>query len=236
MNLRPFFNTSFWWGKLIGAFFGFLVGGAIGAFFGILIGNFFDQGLMEHFAKPYSVYHEETRQVVQEIFFQATFTIIGFVAKSDGRVSAVEIETANQLMDEMGLNKKQREQARLFFQQGKDPHFDLSKLLNLLRQSTADNPELLKLFMDIQYRSAVVGELSRAKLQALDHIFRHLGFASIYEQHRFYQENPHNQQQNSQSHQRQTRSSTSLSINEAYAILEILPDTSKQKLKKPIAD
>lgn len=40
MSFREFFIVSTWWGKIIGAFFGYLIDGPIGAIFGLLVGNF----------------------------------------------------------------------------------------------------------------------------------------------------------------------------------------------------
>jgi len=160
MKLRQYFATHSWWGKLIGAFLGYLVAGPAGALFGILIGNVFDRGLAEHFARPQWHYHAETRETVQKIFFEATFSVMGHVAKSDGRISKEEISLARTLMQEMGLSSEQKKVAILFFNEGKKTDFDLKQILTLLKNATHDNLELLKLFIDIQYRVAQVDGLS----------------------------------------------------------------------------
>jgi DnaJ like chaperone protein len=242
MNLRQFFTTNTWWGKLIGAFLGYLVAGPSGALIGILIGNFFDRGLAEHFASPHWYYHAEKREEVQRTFFEATFAIMGHIAKTDGRVSEEEINMAKTLMQEMGLNAVQRKTAVNFFNAGKESTFNLKAVLLNLKQTSHDNPELLKLFIDIQYRAAQIDGLSTQKLQVMDLIFQYLGFAPLHQQYRFYQDFMNRStNQSYQSHQsssdsnqqsyRQYRAQNS-TLDQAYAILEVTPKSTKQEVKR----
>ncbi|CEK09897.1 co-chaperone DjlA [Legionella hackeliae] len=242
MNLRDFFNHYHWWGKVLGAFFGYLIGGPAGALFGILIGNFFDRGIVEHFNRPHWHYHKERREAVQKIFFEATFTVMGYVAKSDGRVSEEEIQMAKTLMDEMRLSREQKTLAKKFFNQGKSITFDLAEMLNRLEQVCNDNPDLLKLFMDIQYRAAKTDEFSEAKMHALDVVFRRLGFAPIRQQYRFYEDFGFRSSQSSQRSQSQSSSdqqrqysnyqTSTNSLAYAYALLEIDQNANKQEVKR----
>ncbi len=188
MNFRQFFISTQWWGKLIGAFLGYLVGGSAGALFGLLIGNFFDRALVEYYNRPDWYYYSEKRDAVQKVFFEATFSIMGHLAKADGRVSEQEIQMAKNLMDEMRLNREQRTAAQQFFNEGKKITFDKIEILNSLENACRDNPDLLKLFMDIQYRAALTDGLSERKIQALDVIFQRLGFAPLRSQYRFYED------------------------------------------------
>lgn len=228
-----------WWGKLIGAFLGYLIAGPAGAFFGLLIGNFFDKGLSHHLSNPHLLYHAEKRQAVQKVFFESTFSIMGHIAKADGHVSAREIQMAQTLMNEMRLNKKQKELAKRLFTEGKEAHFKLDLVLNQLQKTCRDNRELLKVFIDIQYRAAQVDGLTPKKIQALDAILAHLGFARLHQQYRFYedftqtysQQDTH-QNSSSSSQQRNTSYAPKNNLAHAYALLEITPATSKQEAKK----
>ena len=209
MKLRDFFTMNSWWGKLLGAFFGYLTGGPIGALFGILIGNFFDKGLANHFANPHLLYHSEKREAVQKIFFDSTFSILGHIAKADGRVSEQEINMAKQLMNEMGLSREQKDLAKRLFNEGKQNTFKLEPILAQLQRACRDNRELLKLFVDIQYRASQADGLTTKKIQALDVIFSRLGFAPLHQQYRFYEDfsytayNNYQQQQQQQQQQKQ---------------------------------
>ncbi|QDP73200.1 co-chaperone DjlA [Legionella israelensis] len=243
-NLREFFITHSWWGKLLGAFFGYLItGGPAGALFGLLVGNLFDRGLVAHFSRPHWEFYSEKREAVQKVFFEATFTIMGHIAKADGRVSEKEIEMATLLMKEMRLSSEQKAQARRFFREGKSKNFDLTSMLSLLHNTCRLNPDLLKLFVDIQYRAAKIDGLSKNKINVLDTVFRRLGLAPLHQQYRFYQdfgyqdfETSHqqrSQQQESYSdYSQRSYQSTSSMIDQAYALLEVSSNASKQEVKR----
>ncbi|MCC5791571.1 MAG: co-chaperone DjlA [Legionellaceae bacterium] len=247
MNLRNFFSGKNWWGKLTGAFFGFLMAGPVGAIIGIIIGNFFDRGLSQHFSRPHWYYHAEQRKNVQRAFFQTTFLVLGYIAKVDGRVSQQEIQMAKGLMDEMRLNSAQKSEAKRLFNKGKETSFNLGRALTMLKENCHDNPDLLRLFLDIQYRAAQIDGLSQAKIDALNTIFQRMGFAPLYRQYQFYEDftqqyqKQRNEQQQSQYQQDYQRShhhssyqqaSRHTSLAQAFAILEIPETASKAEVKR----
>lgn len=243
MNFRQFFISTQWWGKLVGAFLGYIVGGSAGALFGILIGNFFDRALVEYYNRPDWYYYSEKRDAVQKVFFEATFSIMGHIAKADGRVSEQEIQMAKNLMDEMRLNREQRTAAQNFFNEGKKITFDMVEILNSLENACRDNSDLLKLFMDIQYRGALADGLSERKIQALDVIFQRLGFAPLRSQYRFYEDFGFQNNRNSSQSSNQRSYSYNRSrgyqappqqngLAHAYAILELNQNANKQEVKR----
>ena len=63
---------------------------------------------------------------LQSAFFKATFTVMGHIAKADGRVSEKEIEMAISVMQQLRLNESQRQDAIRYFNQGKSPDFDFN--------------------------------------------------------------------------------------------------------------
>lgn len=246
MNLREFFRGNAWWGKAFGAFFGFLIWGPAGAFFGILIGNVFDKSLSVYFSNPHLSFHLERRKNVQKIFFESTFSVMGHIAKADGRVSEEEIMVASELMNEMGLNRNQKAIARDMFSRGKRPDFDFKNTLLNLKHACKDNKELLKLFVDIQYRAAKADALTTAKIRALDTVLINLGFAPLHQQFRFHEDFSYNpfenqqraedsktqQQQGSSSSQQRVYQRSQSSLDHAFAILEISPSNNKQEVKR----
>lgn len=240
MNLRDFFTTYTWWGKILGGFFGFLTAGAPGAVFGILVGNFFDRALTKMYSDPHWLYHNETQKVIQKVFFESTFSIMGYIAKADGRVSENEVEMARQFMDEMRLNKDQKLLAKRLFNDGKNKEFNLTTELNNLLRACRNNKELLRVFIDIQYKAALVDGLSSNKIKALNAVFIHLGFAPLHNQNRFYddfnskayEEPQQRQKQSSSSYQRGPQQNTRSTLAQAYALLEIEPTANKQEVKK----
>jgi DnaJ like chaperone protein len=256
MATRQFFTTHHWWGKILGAFFGFLVGNSVGAFLGILIGNLFDRGLAENLSRTHWQYHKEKRKHVQKIFFTATFAVMGHVAKADGRISTQEIAVAKKMMHQMRLSAKQKETAKRAFNAGKQPSFNLINTLNELVQNCRDNPDLIRLFIDIQYQAAMIEPLTEEKIQALNTILSQLGFAPLQGQYRFYKDfmgNPfgyssqdyseagqnqqrqqkHNYQSSHQNHQHYYQQTTSASaLSHAYTILNVSPTHNKQEIKR----
>lgn len=239
MNFRGFFIANRWWGKLIGAFFGFLIAGSVGALFGLLVGNFFDQGLSSYFANPHWFYHHEKREIIQKIFFEATFSIMGHLAKADGRVTEQELNMALLLMDEMHLNKIQKTRAKQLFNQGKQLHFNLHEEVIKLQQACKDNRELLRLFIDIQYRSAQVDGLNSKKIKVLDTIFTTLGFAPFHKQSRFYEhfgtsytDDYQEARKQQSSNKQQTYQPRTTTLDQAYALLDLSNQASKQEVKK----
>lgn len=241
MNFKDFFSTKSWWGKLLGAFFGYLVAGPIGSLLGILIGNFFDKSVTEYFNNPYFFYFSEKQPKVQEVFLETTFSVLGHIAKADGRVSEQEIQMARNLMREMRLNRDQRDTAQALFNEGKQAHFKLDKALNRLEQACRTNSNLLKLFMEIQYSASQVDGLTLKKIQALDAVFTRLGFAPLHDQFRFYEDfsyTAYNQYQKNQQYQSSSSSHSyqaragSNALEQSYAILQVPLHATQQEIKK----
>lgn len=247
MSFREFFIVSTWWGKIIGAFFGYLIGGPTGAIFGLLVGNFFDRGLYSYFSNPHWIYYTEKRKAIQKVFFEATFSIMGHLAKADGRVSEQELNMARLFMDEMRLNSEQKTLAKHFFNEGKQSQFNIDSSLENLKKICQDNRDLLRLFIDIQYRAAQADGLDTKKIKVLDKIFSKLGFAPLHKQYRFYEDfgadyssepqNDTRQQSYSSSHSyssysRYNYQPTKTNLDYAYALLEVPKDAGKQEVKK----
>ena len=242
MNIGQFLTQKHWWGKLLGALFGYLIGRGVGAFFGVLIGNLFDRGLAQHSSRAHWHYHQEKRAHVQKIFFTTTFAVMGHVAKADGRISEKEIAIAKQMMHEMRLSSKQKEIAKQYFTAGKQTAFNLNQSLEQFYKACHDNPELIKLFIDIQYQAATIEPLTDAKIKVLNNILQQLGFAPLYKQYRFFEDlgdtifntdsqyssHNHNKQHYEQRSQYQSYSP----LAHSYAILEVSSEASKQEVKR----
>ncbi len=153
MNLRDIINASSWWGKIAGAFFGYLMAGSVGAIVGIIIGNLFDRGLHQHFSRPHWSYHSERRQTIQKIFFRLPFWFWGMWQKRTGVFLSKKSIWRKGIMEEMRLSKEQKKEAQRLFTKGKQADFNLGRILTHLREACHDNPDLLRLFIDIQYRT-----------------------------------------------------------------------------------
>ena len=74
-------------GKIIAGLIGWQIAGFFGAIIGFYLGSYFDRGLGS-FSRPLSS-AEQAR--VGACYFETTFTLLGFLAKADGRISEEEI-------------------------------------------------------------------------------------------------------------------------------------------------
>ncbi len=111
-------------------------------------------------------------------FFEAAFSVMGHIAKSDGRVTREEILTATRVMDQFQMDAAAREQAKHFFNQGKQPDFDLGGMLASLRRAGLYRPQVLQLFMEIQvYVALADGEMAFDERRLLLYIAGQLGFS-----------------------------------------------------------
>ena len=188
-RIRQFFAHHPWWGRLLGLFFGYLIAGASGALFGLLVGNFFDRGLHRHFNPTYWQYQSIKDPSIKQLFFKATFWVLGYMAKADGKVSSIEIQATTDLMEEFGLTRRQKKAAQQLFSEGKsmEPAANpMQGILNHLRtRCESYNPQLLHFFLDLQYRTAKKDNFALQKKLALDKILKQLGFAPLHFQTQF---------------------------------------------------
>ena len=73
-----------WWGKALGGAFGFMLGGPLGALMGIAFGHSFDRGMN---SLDDADWRSGGHYRVQAAFFTATFSVMGYIAKADGKVT-----------------------------------------------------------------------------------------------------------------------------------------------------
>ncbi len=165
-----------WWGKMIGGTLGFMLGGPLGALLGGSLGHQFDAKRGRAEATGFLPGAQERTQAA---FFTATFSVMGHLAKADGRVSQHEIQAASSLMDQMQLNPPQREAAMDLFDQGKQPDFPLEDVLRQFRTECHRRVTLLRMFLEIQVQAALAdGRVDPAENQILLHAADVLGFDS----------------------------------------------------------
>lgn len=163
-----------WWGKALGGAFGFMMGGPLGALFGIAFGHSFDKGLGSVMADSGFILGQQER--VQAAFFTATFSVMGHVAKADGKVTPEEIRMAENIMSHMGLTNEVRETAKRLFNEGKAADFPLDDVLDQFKRELHRRSTLLQMFLEIQLQAAYVdGEFDHTEEKILIHICQRLG-------------------------------------------------------------
>lgn len=166
-----------WLGKVIGSAFGFLVGGPVGAFMGAALGHQFDQ--RSGVENPFLAEAESPDQYrLQMTFFTALFSVMGHIAKADGRVNEAEIKLARQVMDRLQLNPQMRKSAISLFNEGKREDFPLDETLDGLRAECRSRFSLIRLFVELQIELALAdGALHAAEEGLLFKICKKLRFS-----------------------------------------------------------
>jgi DnaJ like chaperone protein len=227
-----------WIGKIIGAIGGLLLAGPIGLLVGLLVGHLFDQGVHRYTKGLFTGFKANPRGGV---LFNTLFQVMGYVAKSDGRVSEKEIAYVQRVMQQMGLDSSLRQEAIHLFTQGKQPHFNLAAALWPLREAGRFQPVLLRSFLETQVEMARADSpvIDAYKQRALENIARELGvldfqFSSgFYEessQHQYY--DPGRQDQDYRGGSGYVRRSEHMSLAEAYSILGISASATAAEAKQ----
>ena len=168
-----------WWGKIVGGAFGFMLGGPLGAILGAALGHSLDKGLKDVPDEALG-WDPGDRERVQTAFFTATFSVMGHLAKADGRVSPDEIRLAEAVMAEMDLSTELRRTAIRLFHEGKSADFPLDAVLDQLRTECRGRSTLIRMFIEIQLQAAYAdGRLDTEEDQLLRRVCSRLGFAEL---------------------------------------------------------
>ena len=149
-----------------------MIGGPLGALMGIAFGHSFDRGLGKLDDGDWSADQER----IQAAFFTATFSVMGYIAKADGRVTRDEIKLAEAVMDRFGLSADMRESAKKLFNEGKSPDFPIAEVMDQFRRESHRRTTLMQMFLEIQLQAAYAdGVMHPAEREALLEICQHLG-------------------------------------------------------------
>ena len=165
-----------WWGKVVGGTFGFMMGGPLGAVLGASLGNYFDGGL-DKLSLEDSLGLGATERV-QSAFFTTTFALMGYVAKSDGKVTIDEIAMAERVMDQMRLNPQQRTVAINLFNEGKKQDFPVHEVLAQFKRESFRRRNLIQIFLEIIVATAFAdGRLDAREKTLIEEISHNLGYS-----------------------------------------------------------
>jgi len=169
-----------WWGKIVGGTFGFMLGGPLGAMLGAAVGHSFDQGLNTSAAgSPFG--HGPNQERIQSAFFTTVFSVMGHVAKADGRVTQDEIAMARSVMQQMSLDQNQTRVAMDLFNQGKHRNFKLDPVIAQFKSECHRRSTLLQMFLEILLHAAYAdGVLHNREEALLKNISATLGFSSAH--------------------------------------------------------
>lgn len=228
-----------WWGKVFGGTFGYVLGGPIGALLGAAVGHQFDRGLEIALQKQGGAdAFAGDKERVQTVFFTTVFSVMGHLAKIDGRVSEDEIAMARTVMEQMRLDEQQKQFAIDLFQRGKQAEFPLDEILNQFRRECSRRRNLLQMFIEILLHAAYAdGVLHQQEKRLLSHICQQLGFSpaefhmldNMVRAQRAFHEEAFQQGHRYQQPPPKPRADR---LNEAYAMLGVTASTSDSEIKR----
>ena len=209
-----------WWGTLLGGTLGYMFGGPLGALLGAALGRNFDRGIT--LTDQQAAFDIGRQERVQAAFFTATFSVMGHVAKADGKVSPAEISATEDIMRQMHLDPRQRKAAIQLFNEGKKAGFPLDDVLRQFRHECHRRRNLVQVFLEIQIATAMAdGQLHSAERRIILAIGARLGFSHADIEHLFSlgapQQAPRNRQQE---------------LTQAYEVLGVARDTTDAEIKK----
>ena len=208
-----------WWKTVVGGTLGYMLGGPLGAMLGVAFAGNFSKG-KAGFGGPSQSYGPGNQQRVQAAFFSSVFTVMGYMAKVDGKVSKSEILLAQQVMQHMQLTEEMQNVAKELFNQGKNNDFNLDEVLEQFRAESHRRTHLIRMFFEIQIQASYAdGVFDDNEHDALKYIAQKLRFP-IHELERLIQQ-----------FSASSNNSNSLTIDDAYVILGADKNLSDKELK-----
>lgn len=159
-------------GKLIAGLIGLLTLGPVGLLFGIAIGHAFDRGLWQALQAS----SPDALRLMQQQFFDTTFTLAGYIAKADGRVSEAEVAQAESLFRQLRLSPAQRQVAIQRFKAGSQDNFDPATTVAAFAAKIGPRRQLQQtLFAFLASMALADGVLQPSEREALHRIAALLG-------------------------------------------------------------
>ncbi len=229
--------TKLWLGKLIGSIIGLLLTGHwLGVLLGLLLGHVYDQfsafnQLTGGLFSLKNLWRKNRNHPLRGAFVETLFLVLGKLAKSDGRVSEAEISWTEGLIQRLHLSEPQRKQAIDYFNQGKDPSFNIEPLVREFARYAVPLG-LNFIFMEILVQCARSdGALHPSEIELLRNVSQQLRVpqqrleALLYRPHQTEQ----TQQKGNTTHHTHIQGN---SIDDAYTLLGIDSKASRTEIKK----
>jgi DnaJ like chaperone protein len=146
-----------WFGKITFGTIGLFLGGPLGAIAGAAMGHLLvDKGMdaagraVESTAEPRIGHAEQT----QAAYFVSLFSILGKLAKVDGRVSREEIAVVDGFINSLPMPEQEKRFARQIFNEAKNSRYSIEDFAHQLYQTAGAQPTLLLSFLDLLFQIA----------------------------------------------------------------------------------
>jgi DnaJ like chaperone protein len=226
-------------GKILGTIVGFMFGRIPGAVLGFFVGHMFDKGYSKNFNQTGGFnrfFASQDEFKTQAVFFHCLFSVMGHVAKADGKVSDVEIRMASALMDQMNLDGDMRKEAQQAFRDGKNEDFALKETVQEFKESCHGRRDILQVYLEILIQSAYVdGKLDKAEQAILETVSQYLGFSQhdlLYLMSAFEAEMRFRRGAGGKQNANGAKYSSQQSLDDAYKILGVSTSDDDKSIKK----
>ncbi len=141
-----------WFGKIAGGVVGGLLGGPLGMIAGAALGHVaVDKNSRELNTQKTSMNSSEQKQAV---YFTTLFSLLGKMAKADGRVSREEGEALKDFLNKVDMPNPQRKFAMKLFNEAKDSPYSVRDLAVQFRDTVDSKYEALLSLLDMLFQIA----------------------------------------------------------------------------------
>ena len=146
-----------WFGKVLGGTVGLFLGGPLGAIAGAALGHLFFDSAQEQIREEDQGRPRFTASAerIQAAYFIALFSLLGKIAKADGRVTKDEGDLVVQFLDQMRVTGRRRDFAIQLFNEAKGIHYSVDELAQQFRQVTGGRKDLAFGLMEMLFQVAM---------------------------------------------------------------------------------
>lgn len=164
--------------KYIGAVVGFIILRIPGAIIGFLIGAYITWKWTGGFLGSLLGGNVDQRKQRQAVFIKTVFTLMGKLAKADGRISAQEIAHAEKFMRQLGMVDARRNEAIAMFKEGAESGFLVEPVIEEFNTVCAASPALKQVVLVYLVSAALSdGSMHPAERELLNQIAEGLGYS-----------------------------------------------------------
>jgi len=157
-----------WFGKLALGSMGMLFGGPLGAIAGAALGHHLIDKRKNLAGQR--VAFKQTEQA-QAAYFVSIFSILGKLAKADGRVTRDEIAVVDEFIFHLNMPEQEKQFAKKVFNEAKVSPYSIDDFAMQLYQINRHQPTVLFSFMDVLFKLAAAdGQFHPAEESALNRI------------------------------------------------------------------
>lgn len=172
--------------KYIAAILGYFVWGWYGVILGFFLGGFLawklQGGLAGYIGRASGLGNTRAQRTArQALFLKTVFTLMGKLAKADGRISEQEIAHIEKFFKQLGLTPEHRKEAIKLFELGATPDFSIDPVLQEFNRECGQSAALKQMLMVYLIGAAIAdGTLHSAETDLLRSISQSLGYSEAH--------------------------------------------------------